>query len=167
MYIPKTHKVVMLPLVNPSGFELDTRENEDGKDINRHFFDEDLAGECRQIWEGIRDENIDLLHTLHEDPGMRSFYVYYTHTKEMAEDIRDLAKKYFKIYGDESIRGDRVHEGLVPLPHVVRGTIEDRFLAGNVPYITTETPGKELLIKRIRFNKEVMKTVINSLGILP
>jgi hypothetical protein len=171
-HIPKNKKVIVIPLANPTGFEANTRENADKVDLNRHFLDKKLKDECKCLWDAIKDEKIDLLHTLHEDPDLSSFYCYFTHDQELAENLRELATKYFKIYdkserkplkSDASLYGDRIYEGLIPLPHTVRGGIEDKVLLEYfVPYIVTESPGQAELKKRIEFNKNAMKMVIHS-----
>lgn len=173
LYVPKTRKVIIIPLANPVGFNKNTRENGDDKDINRHFLDDALSDECKCIWNALKDENIDLLHTLHEDPGLKSYYCYYTHHKELAEDLKTLAKKYFDIYNkshrppeeddENKLYGDEIIDGLIPLPHGITGTLEDKFLLHRgVPYITTESPGKMPLRKRIEFNKNAIKMTIQS-----
>lgn len=172
-HVPKHKRVIFIPLANPSGFERNKRENADDIDINRHFLDKELKGECKFLWDALKHENIDLLHTLHEDPDLKTFYLYYTHHKELAEDLRELAKKYFNIFPKDSrqpleaeantVYKDKIYDGLIPLPHVVRGTIEDKCLIEKaIPYITTESPGKVDLKKRINFNRDAIKTSINS-----
>jgi hypothetical protein len=171
-HVPKNKKVVIIPLANPVGFKKGKRENGADKDINRHFLDKELTDECRCIWDAIKDENVELLHTLHEDPGLETFYLYYTHHKELAEDLRELARKYFNIYGkkerkpsddDTKLYGDRIYDGLIPLPHEITGTIEDKVLMEKfIPYITTESPGKAKLKDRADFNKNAIKMVIHA-----
>jgi hypothetical protein len=164
IYVPKTKRVVIIPLVNPTGWNANTRETEEGNDLNRMFLDKDLKGECKYIWDAIKDDDILMLHTLHEDPDLKEFYLYYTADKQLAEDIRELASKYFPIYGKSSrepipgeIYKDKIYQGLVPLPHIKRGGIEDKVLEMGIPYITTETPGKANLSRRVKFTKEAMK----------
>jgi hypothetical protein len=167
-YVPKHKKVVLIPLANPSGFEKGNRENADNIDINRHFLEKELKGECKLLWDTLKHENIDLLHTLHEDPDLKNFYLYYTHHIELAKDLRELAKKYFNILQKGEItckneaKGDKVIEGIIPPPHIVRGTIEDKFFIEKaVQYITTESPGKIDLKKRTKFNENAIKMSIN------
>lgn len=169
-YIPKTKRVVIIPLANPTGYKANTRKNKDDVDINRKFNEKELTGEAKAIWEALEDEDLTVFHSLHEDPDLSKFYLYYTHNKKLAEDMRDLARKYFKIYEKDQRKplsgemyGDKIIDGLIPLPHIKRGTIEDRMLEYSVPYFTTETPGKAPLVKRAKFTKEVMKLVIHSL----
>lgn len=169
-HVPKNKRVIIIPLANPTGFENKKRENADNIDINRHFLKKELKDECKCLWDALKNENIDLFHTLHEDPDLKTFYLYYTHHKELAEDLRELATKYFDIFKKGEIlgknekqgQGDNVNDGLISMPHVVRGSIEDKFLIERgIPYITTESPGKIDLKKRAEFNKNVIKMVIN------
>lgn len=169
-YVPKNKKVIIIPLANPKGFEMGKRENADDLDINRHFLKKELKDECKIIWDSIKEEDIDLIHTLHEDPGLKTFYLYYTHHLELAKDLRELATKYFDIFAkdkrqpleDDVKQSDKVINGIIPLPHTVRGTLEDKCLIEKaIPYIITESPGKVDLKKRIEFNKNAIKTSIN------
>lgn len=162
-YVPKNKKIIIIPIVNPSGYESDSRENSDGIDINREFYKKEGAEEAEITWNAIKDEDLILLHTLHEDPGQKDFYLYYTDHKEIAKDLCELGKKYFNIKSTETLRGDKVKEGLIPLPHVKRGTIEDKIYDKGIPYITTESPGKENLNKRIEFNYNAIKMVIQQI----
>lgn len=174
MRIPETLRVEIIPLANPTGFINNTRENGNGEDINRKFYDEDMTEESKLIWSAI-SKNIEYLHTLHEDTEIKTFYLYYTHHKTLAKGLRDeVAKKYFNIFGNDErkpldgeshqLYGDKVHEGLIPLPHTKRNTIEDRALEEqSIPYITTETPGKAMLTTRAKCNRDIMKYVIHNL----
>jgi predicted deacylase len=170
-HVPNNKRVIIIPLGNPWGFEKGKRENADNEDINRHFLKKELKGECKLLWDALKTEDIDLLHTLHEDPSTDKFYLYYTHHKKLAEDLRELATKYFIIQKEgEALskdekpgQGDKIRDGLCPLPHVVRGTIEDKAIIEKaIPYITTESPGKADLKKRIAYNRDAIKTSINS-----
>lgn len=176
MRIPSSVKVIILPLCNPSGFLNNTRENDSNVDINREFVDGKLNNECKIIWNAIKNEKIELLHTLHEDPELKQFYLYYTHHEDLAEGIRDMAKyKGFQIFNKEHrspIEGeernssvkDKIKNGIIPLPHTARNSLEDLALNKyNIPYITTETPGKLHLKKRVDFNKDIIKYVIHNI----
>ena len=172
--IPESVRLEIIPLANPTGFVKRTRENAAGIDINRQFYEQKLMPECQALWDVITNSKIELLHTLHEDLDLKTFYLYYTHHKTLATGLRDdVAKKYFTIFGGEDrkplagethdLYGDKVYEGLIPLPHTKRDTVEDRALEEeNIPYITTETPGKANLKNRAMCNRDIMKYVIHS-----
>ena len=166
MRIPKDIRLEIVPLANPTGFMNKTRANSDSFDINRGFYESELIAECEALWKVAGRKDIECLHTLHEDPDSRSFYVYYTHHRRLAEGMRDdVAKRFFPIHDKPEVYGDKSYEGLVPPPHTKRNTVEDRALEENmVPYITTETPGRALLKSRAKCNRDIMKYVIHSFG---
>jgi len=171
-HVPENLRVVILPLCNPVGFVRNTRQNAEGKDINRQFFNDDLSGEAKAIRDAVEDEKMIFLCTLHEDPDLHSFYAYYTKHKELAEDLRELASKHFSIYGKDKrdpidgekqeLYNDKIYDGLIPLPHTQRGGIEDILIDKGVPYITTETPGKALLRDRIDYVAKAIRLVIHA-----
>lgn len=162
-HVPKSKKVVIIPLANPYGFKRNQRFCADGFDMNRHFMDDELIGDCKILWEGIKHENIALLHTLHEDPRIKSWYCYHIEHKQIAEDLRELARKYFPIFGKSECWGDKTYEGLIPDPESAKNTIEDKlYLEYAIPYITTETPGLASMKKRANYNKDAMKITISS-----
>lgn len=151
-------RVIMLPLVNPHGFIRNLLEGQDW-DINKHFRDDELKEECKIVWDAIKNENIQFLHTLHEEPHLKEFYLYYTHHKRLAEDLKTIAEKQFKIYKPS----DKIHEGFISLPHEIHGSIEEKlFVEHEVPYIATKTPGRCAMDKRIKYNKEAIKWIIHN-----
>lgn len=172
-YVPKHKKLVIIPLANPYGFKRDKRWCADGVDMNRHFMDDELIGDCKIVWDAIKDENMSLLHTLHEDGRIKSWYCYYTEYKQIAEDLRDLAKKYFPIFSDETRKplkqdeagdcwGDKIYNGLIPDPISCKNTLEDKvYLEYAIPYITTETPGMANMKKRAEYNFRAIKLILS------
>ncbi len=163
-HIPRSKRVIFIPLANPTGYELNTRENSSRVDINRAFYEKPLKGEAKAIWESLDEEDdMEILHTLHEDPDASKFYVYYSDNKDLAVELRDLAKKYFKIETKEDVYGDRNENGLVIPPHIRRNTVEDRLGDLGITYITTEVPGKIALDRRVEYTKNAIKaTIYNS-----
>jgi len=71
---PKT-KIIVLPVANPTGFDRGVRQNFLGWDVNRHFFDKRLVAENKIICNFLKNEKIDILHTLHEDYERKKFYL--------------------------------------------------------------------------------------------
>jgi hypothetical protein len=61
---------------NPSGYELGTRENAEGLDINRSFGRGGLTPEARAIITANRDRTFALAIDLHEDFEALGFYLY-------------------------------------------------------------------------------------------
>ncbi len=61
---------------NPSGYELGTRQNAEGMDINRSFGRGGRTPEARAIVTANRDRNFALAIDLHEDFEALGFYLY-------------------------------------------------------------------------------------------
>lgn len=64
------------PCTNPSGYELGTRENAEGGDINRSFSRGGTTPEARAILTANRDRKFALTLDLHEDYEADGFYCY-------------------------------------------------------------------------------------------
>ena len=171
-HVSKNKKIIIIPLVNPTGFEINTRENKDNIDINREFFKKEKCQEAEIVIKALRKEKPSILVTLHEDPGLKSFYLYYTDHKKLSEELREVAKGYFKIYDKEnrkpikgeteSLHGDKIHNRLIPLPHTRRGTVEDFYYDYGIPYITTETVPENLRKSRRRKIAQIPCSILAS-----
>jgi murein peptide amidase A len=64
------------PCVNPNGFELRTRENADGIDVNRTFGGAGSSPEAAAVLAVNRGQSFALSLDLHEDCDARGFYCY-------------------------------------------------------------------------------------------
>ncbi len=68
---------IYVPVVSPSAVAKRTRQNGDGVDLNRSFFDDTNIGEVEANLAIVRDLSFELLVTFHEDTDLESgFYVY-------------------------------------------------------------------------------------------
>lgn len=67
---------VVFPCNNPTGWELDTRENWQGIDLNRQFAVRKPAPEVRLIMSGLEDRCFDLVFEMHEDIDSPGLYLY-------------------------------------------------------------------------------------------
>lgn len=66
-----------IPEVSPSAVKLKTRINEDGKDLNRSFFDETSIKEVRKLTETVKKHQFDTCVSFHEDPEFdKDVYLY-------------------------------------------------------------------------------------------
>jgi protein MpaA len=68
--------VSMLPCLNPTGFPQNTRENSDGKDLNREYLEphaEEVRAHIRWL---THQRAFDLTLVLHEDWESHGFYLY-------------------------------------------------------------------------------------------
>lgn len=71
----------VLPCNNPTGWELDTRENIRGIDLNREFNILRPAAEAKIIAQALTGKCFDLVFEMHEDVDSPGFYMY-----EIADD---------------------------------------------------------------------------------
>lgn len=65
-----------LPMVSPSAIEAGTRENKNGNDINRQFFDTTTDDEAQAVEAFLQGKIFSLLLDFHEDPERKEFYLY-------------------------------------------------------------------------------------------
>lgn len=157
---PKT-KIIILPVANPTGFDRGVRQNFLGWDINRHFFDKRPVAENKIICNFLKNEEINILHTLHEDFERKEFYLYILEHKEsgVAKKIIKLAKQFFPIYKKRLIEGCVAKDGEITYrlnkklrTMKVEGSLENwAFRRGTPLVLATETPIQTSLTKRINF----------------
>lgn len=68
--------LVLFPCLNPSGYELHTRANARGTDLNRMFREENPPPEVAAYLRVLAGRRFDLALALHEDSDGRGFYLY-------------------------------------------------------------------------------------------
>jgi hypothetical protein len=154
-------RIIIIPVMNPFGFENNKRRNSVRIDVNRHFCDSRLTGDNRLIYESINGEGVFFFHSMHEDPDVKKFYAY-GYERKIEKIYRDVVKVggyFFRINKNKKIYGDVSENGLIL--NDKGGTLENRLFYDGVPFVLcTETPGKEPLEKRIMANVKIMKKVI-------
>jgi len=74
--LPAAARYYIWPCTNPSGFDLKTRENERGADVNRSFDGNGATPEARVILPEDRALGFALSVDLHEDCDAAGFYCY-------------------------------------------------------------------------------------------
>lgn len=67
---------VVFPCNNPSGWEINTRENADGIDLNRSFATRNPPPEVEIITRALEGRRFDLVFEMHEDVDAAGFYLY-------------------------------------------------------------------------------------------
>lgn len=98
----------LCPLINPTGFRLQTRENGDGLDLNRDYLDTrsaEVAGHIRWL---RRQPAFDLVFCLHEDWEAKGFYLYELNdgrTASLADAILAASGPYLPIDQSDVIDG--------------------------------------------------------------
>lgn len=85
------------PMLNPTGFELGTRENSRGKDMNRDYYhlqNQEVRGHV--AW--LEKRKADLFISLHEDWESRGFYFYEINTcGDIPERYEYMAKRISEV----------------------------------------------------------------------
>jgi hypothetical protein len=165
--------VSFIPLVNPTGLELGSRNNKWEENPNRGFCHKSRnRNDVSQ--EGILlQENIDLIISLakdcfislHEDPDLEHFYLY-TYEKqdapgEWSKLIKNTLNTIFDPIPKKMEKTDFDHMVNSTVFKCCDGSFEDHLFHLGVPLTaTTETPGQKDLKKRIQANSTVIAAVV-------
>lgn len=105
------------PCNNPTGWELNTRENWSGIDLNRQFAARRPAPETELITRSLEGRCFDLVFEMHEDVDSHGFYLY-----EIAENsglhigetiVQAVESAGFPVNRDECIEGMPAHGGVI------------------------------------------------------
>lgn len=107
----------VFPCNNPSGYELDSRENWRGVDLNREFGARSPEPEAKIVMDALQGRCFDLVYEMHEDINAPGFYLY-----EIAEDaayqvgehiLAAIANMGYPVNLDECIEGMPATGGLI------------------------------------------------------
>ena len=93
----------VIPCVNPSGYERNTRENAAGIDINRSMSHDDVI-ESVTLRKHIAGQHYDLFFDLHEDYEATGFYMYEAERQEklLGPQVVEAVKQIGDIDSDEN-----------------------------------------------------------------
>jgi len=152
----RTFSFVIFPCDNPSGYELDTRENASGVDLNREFNTPHPAREVEILMAAVDGLKFDHVYELHEDVDSYGFYLYELAMEPSlsvgADIVRAVSMARYPINIEECIEGLGAHCGVIApgirrmrkrkLPKAV---YMSRLGAPHI--ITMETPGRALPIE--------------------
>jgi murein peptide amidase A len=73
---PENASLFLVPCLNPTGFRLNRRENDEGADLNREYLTTKAPETLAHINWLVRQPSFDLCVCLHEDWESDGFYVY-------------------------------------------------------------------------------------------
>jgi protein MpaA len=73
---PESASLSLIPCLNPTGFRLNRRENDEGADLNREYLNTKAPEILAHIKWLSRQDSFDLCLCLHEDWESDGFYVY-------------------------------------------------------------------------------------------
>lgn len=109
-------EVTLLPCLNPFGYEHATRDNHEGKDLNRLFKSASTPPEVTAIRE-VLNRPFDLTLELHEDSESLGFYLYQKETgaanPALGRRILAEAEKTMSININSEIEGMPANRGLI------------------------------------------------------
>ena len=109
-------ELTFLPCLNPYGFEIGSRENHEGKDLNR-LFKHDSPPQEVKFAKSSFDKYYDLTIELHEDFMTPGYYLYQkgTHAEDdqLGKKILQAVKKVMPINLNGEIDGCSAQEGIM------------------------------------------------------
>ncbi len=154
---PFNLRLIILPLLNPSGFAKKSRYNKQRRDLNRTFNREVTEPKEIELFKkAIEGEKIDLMLSMHEDDTHDGTYLYTSDQDKIASYKRLLkdTNNYLPTEDGKSVYGDKSDDGVIYIDsknhkakhtHSLEYYMQDR----GIQYVTFETPGKATLHKRI------------------
>ena len=108
---------IILPCINPYGFEHDIRENQDNKDLNRLFKLNAPPLEVRLAQSVIESSYFNLTLELHEDSDSHGYYLFQKSNKpfgiELGYKIIESVKKVIPINLNKKIDDIPAEKGLI------------------------------------------------------
>jgi protein MpaA len=113
---PKGLDLWILPCLNPRGFDLGTRENEDGLDLNRDYRSLKAAVTRGHIQWLQKQPSFDFTLCLHEDWEAHGFYLYELNPDlrpSVSEKMIDAARKVCPIDLSPEIEGRKASGGII------------------------------------------------------
>ena len=109
-------ELTFLPCINPYGYEYGTRENQDGKDLNRLFKSMDPPVEVA-FAKSILDKSYELTIDLHEDFMSPGYYLYQSGTHpeddQIGNEILLNVKNIMPINLNDEIDGRSAQMGIM------------------------------------------------------
>lgn len=167
-YLNKNICYHVYPVINPVGFDLRTRYDDEKCDlntINKKVLKSWKFNEVKVFYDHVKKAKFDAFISLHEDVDEHRFYEYIFETKKKniyRKIIKEVSKnhkiwKTDNIYGDESDR-----KGLIINSH--DQSFEDFLFVNNQADVAmcTETPGRLPIEERIAINLKNIKILSNT-----
>jgi murein peptide amidase A len=109
-------EITLLPCINPYGYEFGTRENHQGKDLNRLFKEDESITEV-SFAQSIFNSPFELTIELHEDNESTGYYLYQkgidAKDEELGYEILDAIKNIMPINLNDEIDGHSADRGIV------------------------------------------------------
>jgi predicted deacylase len=110
-------EITILPCINPYGFEYDTRENHENKDLNRLFNTHNPPPEVQLAKSIFKPSYFDITIELHEDCDSNGYYLFQKSNKpngfEIGVKIIEALKDIIAINSDETIENMSAEKGVI------------------------------------------------------
>jgi hypothetical protein len=110
------YELFIYPVVNPTGYECDTRVNHAGKDLNREFWRDSAEAEVQILERELRAHRFDGIVTLHADDTCEGVYGY-AHGRTLNEALLvpalKAAARWLPLDSRAVIDGFAAREGLI------------------------------------------------------
>jgi murein peptide amidase A len=113
---PPDAELWLLPCLNPTGFILNSRENDGRKDLNRDYRNTETGEVAAHIRWLERQPQFDLYLCLHEDWESHGFYLYEQNPDNkisLAEKMIEAVKKFCPIDPSEIIEDRPAQNGII------------------------------------------------------
>ena len=110
------YELHLYPLVNPTGYEDNTRHARSGKDLNREFWCHSTEPEVTILEKEIRQQSYQGFISLHSDdtsPGLYGFARGATLTQHLLKPALAAAENALPVNRDEVIDGFHAIEGII------------------------------------------------------
>jgi protein MpaA len=158
-----TYSLTIYPCINPAGFERMTRENGNGKDLNREFFRDSSEPEVRLIERELRDRQFVGFISGHSDYESFGLYAYATGavlSERLAKPALFQASSIIPINTDPVIDGHPASYGIIN--EKFPGSLGPLSKGPSEPFdITIETPNLFALRKRVEAQALAFETILH------
>ena len=146
------------PCVNPAGYNLGTRENAGGEDVNRSFHGEGTP-ESRTVRQSLEGDSYDFWIDAHEDYAEDGYYMFAPWDGVWAAEVVKAVGKVGPVTTQPEIDEMRIVDGIVQHDEDIGERFEERkdwpmafYLMKNFSErgFTPETPGLQPLELRVK-----------------
>lgn len=163
---------LIFPCDNPSGWEMNTRENANGVDLNREFAAKHPAEEVDLIMKSLQGKCFDIVIEMHEDVDSPGFYMYELSNSRAnyvgEKIIKSVAQLGYPINENPCIEDMKARRGLIRRrsprfrkTHLPKAVYTYRVCGGHV--VTFEPPASKLPLEdRVKIELLGLKIFLES-----
>ena len=157
------YSLTIYPCINPTGYQRMTRENLNGKDLNREFFRDSAEEEVRIMERELRAQEFVGFINGHSDYESFGIYAYATGavlSERLAKPALFQASSVIPINTDPIIDGHPAQYGIIN--ETIPGSLGPLTKGSSEPFdITIETPNLFALRKRVEAQAIAFETILH------